>query len=89
MSSSVLVLFIVILAGCCTVCSICAYRIGRDTERQLNDLKVVCKFCGHTLENVKCHTVRDSVMSSNLYDAVDCPVCGTQHIVGRRYKNAI
>lgn len=55
-----------------------------------------CKFCGTPLIYQKVHTVRGemagglaSAFSSNeciLYDAVDCPRCGKQHIVGKRLR---
>lgn len=59
--------------------------------------KVRCDFCGTVLTNEKCHTVRGKMMEGlaaalssseepTLYDAVDCPKCGKQKIVGVRER---
>lgn len=60
--------------------------------------KVRCEFCGTELTNEKCYIARGkkfeglvaAVSSSEeptLYDAVDCPKCGKQKIVGIRERN--
>ena len=62
--------------------------------------KVRCDFCGTVLTNEKCHTVRGKMMEGlaaalsssgepTLYDAVDCPKCGKQKIVGVREREYI
>jgi uncharacterized protein (DUF2225 family) len=59
--------------------------------------KVRCGFCGTVLTNEKCYVARGkkleglaAAMSSSeeptLYDAVDCPKCGKQEIVGVRER---
>lgn len=55
-----------------------------------------CEFCNTALINEKVYTAREpiptglsSAFGSNepmLYDAVDCPKCGKQAIVGKRYR---
>lgn len=55
-----------------------------------------CEHCNTALINEKVYTVREpiptglaSALGSNepmLYDAVDCPKCGKQAIVGKRYR---
>lgn len=54
-----------------------------------------CKNCNTPLINQKVYTVRAEVptglgaIASNepqLYDAVDCPRCGKQEILGKRYR---
>lgn len=60
--------------------------------------KVRCEFCGTELTNEKCYIARGkkleglvaAVSSSEeptLYDAVDCPKCGKQEIVGVRERS--
>lgn len=60
--------------------------------------KVRCEFCGTELTNEKCYTARgkkveglvaasSSSEEPTLYDAVDCPKCGKQKIVGIRERN--
>ena len=55
-----------------------------------------CDNCNHMLINQKVYTVREetptgicNALSSDepkLYDAVDCPRCGRQKVLGRRYR---
>ena len=63
---------------------------------KLYDRTPRCEFYYTALINEKCYTVREpiptgltSALGSNepmLYDAVDCPKCGKQVIVGKRYR---
>lgn len=56
-----------------------------------------CEFCGTVISEEKVYTARSelvAVMSSNvsvteptLYDCVDCPKCGRQHVIGRRFRD--
>lgn len=59
--------------------------------------RVRCDFCSTELTNEKCYTVRgkmveglaaalSSTLEPTLYDAVDCPKCGKQEIVGIRER---
>ena len=60
-----------------------------------NKYKQRCEFCGESLTNEKCYTVREKVptgfaaLSSEeptLLDAVDCPKCGRQRLIGIRAR---
>lgn len=48
-----------------------------------------CKVCGHTLdvrkENTYVTMVRNMVTGAENWDAVDCPYCGCQNLLGRRW----
>ena len=59
--------------------------------------KVRCRFCGTVLTNEKCYIARGKKLEGltaafssseepTLYDAVDCPRCGKQEIVGIRER---
>jgi uncharacterized protein with PIN domain len=63
--------------------------------RLFNKYKQRCEFCGESLMNEKCYTVREKVptgfaaLSSEeptLLDAVDCPKCGRQRLIGVRAR---
>ena len=55
-----------------------------------------CENCGTPLINQKVYTVREKTSTGlcgafssdepQLFDAVDCPRCGKQKILGRRYR---
>ena len=55
-----------------------------------------CTFCDTPLIDQKVYTVRNEMSAGiasafnstecELYDAVDCPRCGKQHILGRRLR---
>lgn len=60
-----------------------------------NKYKQKCEFCGESLMNEKCYTIREKVpmgfaaLSSEeptLLDAVDCPKCGRQRLIGIRAR---
>ena len=60
-----------------------------------NKYKQRCEFCGESLMNEKCYVVREKVptgfaaLSSEeptLLDAVDCPKCGRQRLIGIRAR---
>ena len=55
-----------------------------------------CENCGTPLINQKVYTVREETRTGlcgafssdepKLFDAIDCPKCGMQKILGRRYR---
>ncbi len=55
-----------------------------------------CEFCGAPLLEQKVYTARAEITSGlasavsytegELYDCVDCPKCGRQHLIGKRYR---
>ncbi len=57
-----------------------------------------CEFCGTIISEQKVYTARSEVIAAtgpnvsavtepSLYDCVDCPKCGRQHVIGRRFRN--
>ena len=54
-----------------------------------------CELCGTVISEQKVYTARteivtgmvSSVTEPILYDCVDCPKCGRQRVIGRRFRD--
>lgn len=79
---------IAIIVSTCILVTVINSKSNSKEEKQLH-----CEICGTLLyPNVNTtYTINTSTgvyLTPELYDAMDCPVCGGQIILGRRYKKS-
>lgn len=87
----------VILSACSLVAIIVStcilVNVIYSKDREMNDIRLHCDTCGASFSPVKDTTYQincsDGIyITPEIHDATDCPVCGRQIIMGRRYRKA-